>query len=322
MPIEFSDRALLRLPIRFDAETLVAEVKALPREAWVPHPNQFPGNDAVRLITTNGQPTDALDGAQAPTPYLDACPYIKELMGELGATWGRSRLMGLAAGAQVPPHVDSHYYWRTHIRIHIPVITNPGVAFICGDEEVNMKPGECWVFDSFRRHEVHNRGTEHRVHLVIDTVGGGRMWELVKRAQDDPDAEPELFAPGSGGSKPLLFEQMNSPPVMSPWEIRCHVDLLRRMALPHPALSAVLDRLEQLIQEWGGIWSAFGASPSGLPEYRRLLIETGRDLGQLRGETIMLSNQLPLYHVLERLVFEVAIDPAVMSGAAQQRLAS
>ena len=32
----------------------------------------------------------------------------------LGGVWGRSRLMALAPGAEVPAHVDAHYYWRTH----------------------------------------------------------------------------------------------------------------------------------------------------------------------------------------------------------------
>ncbi|MEO7564512.1 MAG: aspartyl beta-hydroxylase, partial [Sphingomicrobium sp.] len=66
MTIAFK-QPLVRLPIRFDTAALAAEVAALPRSAWVPHPNKFPGNDAVRLISTGGKPTDAFDGAQAPT---------------------------------------------------------------------------------------------------------------------------------------------------------------------------------------------------------------------------------------------------------------
>src|SRR4051812_20685761 len=111
------NRPLLRLPIRFNGEALAAEVSGLPRSDWVAHPNAFPGNNAVRLITTGGMPTDTFGGAMGPTDFLRACPYITELMSELGGTWGRSRLMGLAPGAEVPAHVDSHYYWRTHVRI-------------------------------------------------------------------------------------------------------------------------------------------------------------------------------------------------------------
>ena len=300
---------LVRLPVRFCADTLVDEVKALPPSAWVPHPNKLPGNDAVRLISPNGQPTDLWGGVMAPTEYLRACPYIMEIMAGIGATWGRSRLMGLAAGATVPPHIDSHYYWRTHVRIHIPVITNPKVKFTVGGETVHMAPGECWTFDSFQRHEVVNGGSEHRVHLVLDTIGGGRLWELMEQAQSGKPPAPILVERGQGSGGPLLFERINSPKVMSPWEMRCHVRFLADEAQPHPRLEPVLQRLDQLTFEWGALWAHYGPADDGVSDYRKLLAKVGMDLAALGGEGILLKNTLPLYHVLGRLVFEVAISP-------------
>jgi hypothetical protein len=203
-------QALVKLPVRFSAEALAAEVNALPAEAWEAHPTGFAGNDAVRLVSPEGRATDALRGQMAPTPFLLRSPYIMEVMGWLGGTWGRSRLMGLGPGAQVPPHVDCHYYWRTHLRIHIPVITNDQVLFTCGEETVNMKPGECWVFDSFRRHEVHNNGSTKRVHLVLDTVGAAacgtwsRPLNRVPRARRSRfgRAAASLRSPSNGSMRP------------------------------------------------------------------------------------------------------------------------
>ncbi|HJR82919.1 MAG TPA: aspartyl/asparaginyl beta-hydroxylase domain-containing protein [Sphingomicrobium sp.] len=300
-------RPLLRLPIRFSPEALEHEVRNLPKSAWVAHPNAFPGNDAVRLITTGGEATDALDGSMGPTEYLRACPYILEILAELGATWGRSRLMGLAPGAEVPAHADSHYYWRTHIRVHVPIITNPGVEFTCGGETVHMAAGECWVFDSFQRHEVHNRGNAHRVHLVIDTVGGQGLWELIEAAQGEPPPEPRLFNQGDGAGAPVLFEQVNLPKVMSPWELRCHIAFLQSEAVAHPRLDTVLKRLDRLAFEWGAAWAAYADTDEGVPAFRQLLQELGENLKKLQGHEILMSNGLPLYHVLARLVFEVAI---------------
>ena len=300
-------RPLLRLPIRFSADALANEVSSLPQDAWVAHPNAFPGNNAVRLITTNGMPTDALGGCMAPTEYLRACSYMIELMSDLGCTWGRSRLMGLAAGAEVPEHADSHYYWRTHIRIHIPIITNPGVEFTCAGETVHMAPGECWVFDSFQRHEVHNRGSAHRVHLVIDTVGGGKLWDLIEEAQAESPPEPRPFAPGAGTDRPLLFEQVNIPTVMSPWELRCHIGFIESEARPHPKLDAVRARLEKLLFDWEAVWAASADPEEAAPSFRKLLQQAGQDLGGLDGKGILLSNDLPFYHVLGRLVFEIAV---------------
>lgn len=300
---------IVRLPIRFCAETLVEEVKALPRSAWVGHPQGLNGNDAVRLISPNGEATDLWSGVMAPTEYLRACPFIMEIMAVLGAVWGRSRLMGLAPGATVPGHIDSHYYWRTHVRIHIPVITNPGVAFTVGGETVHMEPGECWTFDSFQRHEVVNGGTNHRVHLVLDTVGGGRLWELMERAQGGNSPSPQLVNPGDGAGLPLQFERINSPKVMSPWEMRCHLRFLADEAQPHPRLDEVMTRLEQLNFEWGAVWANHGPADEALHKYEELLAGVARDLGTLGGDSILLKNSLPLYHVLGRLIFEVAVTP-------------
>ena len=68
------DRPFLKLPIRFDADALEREVRALPASAWVPHPSGFPGNEAVRLVTAGGLPTDAFEGPMKPTENLAQLP--------------------------------------------------------------------------------------------------------------------------------------------------------------------------------------------------------------------------------------------------------
>lgn len=308
-------RPFLKLPIRFDADALAAEVRALPPSAWTPHPTGFVGNEAVRLISPNGEPTDDIDGEMAPTTHLRSCRYIREIMEEIGAVWGRSRLMGLAPGRQVPPHVDMHYYWRTHLRIHIPVVTNPGVSFTCGGETVHMEAGDCWVFDSFRWHNVQNRSDSQRIHLVIDTVGGGRLPALMEAAEsDNPPAS--LLRPGERSGDGLIFEKVNSPKVMSPWEMRCHVDFLTGQAKPHPRLEPIAQRLQQFIDGWAAAWAAFGTDDEGRPHYGELLQGIRTDLAALRGMDIMLSNNVPLYHMLEHLIFGMAL--AKPAGQPQQ----
>lgn len=313
---------LLQLPLRFDADALAAEVRALPATAWDPHPTGFVGNEAVRLVTPHGELTDAIEGPMAPTEHLRRCPEIMAVMAELGGVWGRSRLMALAPGAEVPAHVDAHYYWRTHLRIHIPVITNPSVTFTCGDERVHMAAGECWVFDSFRWHDVQNEGTERRIHLVLDTVGGERIADLVEAAQAGRPAPP------SAPAGPLVFERVNAPEVMSPWEIRCHVAFLAEQAVPHPLLEAVLSRIERFVDSWAAAWARFGPDREGLATYDALIAAAKRDLVALGGARLLLRNELQLLLVLDQLVFQMAMAPPaepLRPAAAQgtgQRLAS
>lgn len=299
-------RPFLKLPIRFDADALAAEVRALPPSAWTPHPTGFAGNEAVRLVTPGGKPTDEIEGPMGPTENLERCRYLTEIMAELGAVWGRSRLMGLAAGREVPLHVDTHYYWRTHLRIHIPVITNPGVMFTCGDETVHMAPGECWLFDSFQWHRVENKGDAQRIHLVIDTVGGGLLPELMAAAEAG-DQEPRLLRPGESRGRQLQFEQVNAPTVMSPWEMRCHLAFLVEQANPDPLLPSVIERIERFIDEWAAAWAHFGTDEKGHSSYAQLIQQTRMDLAKLGGDRITLRNSWPLYHMFDQLIFLMAL---------------
>jgi len=321
-------RPLLKLPIRFDAETLAREVRALQESAWTPHPTGYAGNEAVRLITPGGQETDDLSGAMGPTEHLLACRYVTQMMGEIGSVWGRSRLMGLGAGADVPTHVDSHYYWRTHWRIHIPAITNPDVLFTCGGETVHMAAGECWLFDSFRGHRVHNGGTEQRVHLVLDTVGGRRLRELIDTARRGA-SEAKFVPPASAEARPLSYERVNSPDVMSPWEFRAHVAYIAEHALPHPLLVPVLKRLDDFASDWAAVWVEHETSDDGWPEYLRLLDELKADLSTSGGAAIQLKNRLRFFLVLDNMVLQsLFADPlavaakAEAAGGIRQKLAS
>ena len=306
----------LKLPIRFDAEALAGEVRALPPSAWTPHPGNIVGNEAVRLITPNGDATDAIAGAMAATEYLKSCDYVQQLMAEIGGVWGRSRFMGLAAGREVPQHIDINYYWRTHLRIHIPVITNPDVLFTCGDETVHMAPGECWIFDSFRWHDVQNRGSEQRIHLVLDTIGGGLLPQLMKHAEMGT-AQPRFVGPGVGKGEALLFEKLNSPKVMSPWEMRCHLAFTREHAGQEPRVVAVLDRVEEFIDAWAVAWSQFGTDEKGRRTYSDLLQQVRTDVDRLGIRNLQLPSDLFLQRLLEELIFQVALAaPALWTASA------
>lgn len=302
------DRPLLKLPRCYDADTLAAEVAALPASAWLPHPGKLPGNDAVPLITPGGTISNGFAGPMAPTEHLAACPYIMRIMADLGAVWGRSRLMGLAPGSDVPEHVDVGYYWRTHLRVHVPIVTEPGVSFTAGGDTVHMAAGECWVFDTFQMHKVRNAGSAKRIHLVLDTVGGERLWDLVAAAQAGQTAAEPL---GSGeGAGPIAYEQVNLPEIMSGWEIRCHIDYLLGLAPAGPAKDAVASRLERFASSWMASYAEHGAQASGLPAYRRLIDGIREDLRVLRASSILLSNQVPLDRALGELIFMVAIPAA------------
>lgn len=303
------DVPLLKLPRQYCAETLAAEVSALPNDAWIAHPGKLAGNDAVPLITPGGEITNAFSGPMAPTQHLLKSPYIMEIMADLGAVWGRSRLMGLAPGSDVPEHVDVGYYWRTHLRIHIPVITNPKVHFTCDGDTVHMAAGECWAFDSFCLHNVRNLGAEKRVHLVLDTVGGDKLWDMMvaSRRAGPQGIAAQYIAPGTTKINALAYERINTPEIMSAWEVRCHIDFLLGQAPPAPQLGAVIDCLDRFAIGWAAAWAQYGPLHDGLGRYRSLITVVKGDLRRCGADRILLKNAVPLDRTLDELIFMVAV---------------
>jgi len=310
------DQPFIKLPIRFDAELLEQEVRGLPQSAWVPHPTGYKGNEAVRLVTVAGQPRDDFEGPMRPTQELARLPYIQRVMAELGGVWSRSRLMGLAPGAEVPLHVDVHYHWRTHVRIHIPVITDPKVLFTCGDETVHMAAGECWLFDSFRWHRVENGWSERRVHLVLDTVMTDPLRALIDAALGPGGGrEPRHLSAQPAAPAELKFEQFNVAPIMSPWEIRCHLEFLLDQVTDHPDFPALKDRLHRFADSWAALWAQFAASRQGIPAYQALIAECQSDIAPIATDQVTLTNGVPLRNAVDSLIFEHGIAQAVASAS-------
>lgn len=302
----------LQLPLSFDAAALAAEVGAIAESDWRPHPQGYPGNDALTLITTGGDPeSDAVAGPMLPTRHLERCPYLQQVLHSVGATWGRTRLMRLSGQAEVTPHVDVNYYWRERVRVHVPIVTQPTVRFSCGDAEINMRAGECWLFDTWRMHNVINDHSLPRIHLVADTVGGIGFWQLVARARPHTrigtDWRATFVAPDPQSRPSLDFESENVPDVMTPWEVRAHVAFALAETPQHRSMPPIQQRLLTFVRDWHGLWSAYGERREGWPRYRALLDAGRRDLVALGASDVALANTIGLMAALDGWVFNVAL---------------
>ena len=124
----------------------------------------------------------------------------------------------------------------SRVRIHIPILTRPGVRFRCGDADVHMAAGEAWIFDNWREHRVENPTPDARVHLVADTAGTSAFWRLVAKAQsvDFAQANPQarILAYDPGAQPQILTENFNAAPLMPPAEVeQLMFDLLAVVAV-------------------------------------------------------------------------------------------
>jgi hypothetical protein len=313
----------IQLPLQFDAGVLAAEVATLGEEAWRPHPQGYPGNSALTLVTTGGDAdNDDVAGSMLPTPYLLRCPYLMQVMASIGAVWGRTRLMRLSGHAEVTPHVDINYYWRERVRVHVPIVTQPTVRFRCGDADINMAAGECWIFDTWRLHHVINDAERARIHLVADTVGGEGFWQLVGQGRAPGIPKPGWQAqpvPPRDGAAALVFEAVNVPRVMSPWELREHLGFLIDESQPGPALGPIQQIAGRFTRNWQALWARYGEDRRGWPEYRRLLDGFADEVAPLAG-SVTLRNGNPLLPALNGIVVLSALaDRAAIAADAETR---
>jgi LPS sulfotransferase NodH len=309
-------RPFHRLAVTFDTERLASEVAQIPASAWVQHPNGLTGNSAVRLISLGGGENDDVNGRMSMTPHLRQSSYLRQVLGSFGTVWGRSRLMRLAPGASVPPHADLNYHWFSRVRLHIPIITRPGVIFHCGDESVHMRSGEAWLFDNWRQHRVENPTELERIHLVADTSGSSSFWQFVGRSLT-PETAAALVPYVAGREVTPLTEQMELPPVMPPAEVELLImDLRSELVAQSDARNArsLLSRyhalLDGLCKDWRQIYSLHGESDAGRQDFITLRDSVRVASKQLTADIVMRTNRVNAHNVLDARVLRPMVVPA------------
>jgi hypothetical protein len=311
-------RPFFQLPMMFDIERLQAEVAALPAEAWVAHPDRVAGNSAVRLITAGGGEDDGVRGRMAPTPWLEAMPYLKQALAGFGVVWSRSRLMRLAPGASVPEHADINYHWHTRVRLHIPVFTWPEVRFHCDGEVVHMGAGQAWVFDNWRRHHVENNADGARIHLVADTTGTAAFWRFV-HAPTPPRGQWPTVGWNPNADHPLLTEINQRSPVMPAAEVQWLLDDLKgelAVAIDGPEARRRAAGFAQLLDsfafDWRQLCALHGVEGVAAWEFQRLAIAVRQAALSLAEGLVMRTNGASAMLVLEKRVLQhlVAEDTA------------
>src|SRR6185295_3632600 len=100
----------------------------------------------------------------------------------------------------------------------------------------------------------------------------------------------------------LRFERINSPVIMSPWEMRVHVSYIAGHAEPHPQLEPVLRRIERFIDEWAAVWTQYETDRVGWPAYEALLNNVKRDLIALGAPALQLKNHVQFLQALDQIV--------------------
>lgn len=192
---EFPDR--LCLPLTFDPTRLAHDMNQLSAGTWINHAvrQNYDGNWSVIPLRGPAGAThplrmiypDPTCTSFADTPFLGACPYFRDVLGAIEAPLRAVRLMRLTPGSVIKEHKDTDLSFEDGtVRLHVPVVTSDAVEFHLNRTRVVLEAGSCWYLRLSDPHSVANRGTEDRVHLVIDASVNDWVGALFERAVREP----------------------------------------------------------------------------------------------------------------------------------------
>jgi hypothetical protein len=323
------DTEFCKLPLRFDAARLSEEVAQFAPADWRVHPQGHAGNSAVPLIAVDGDPAnDSVKGPMRPTPALARCPYLRQVLAALRSVLGRTRLMRIVGNGEATAHVDTNYYWMQRVRVHVPIITVPEVQFLCNDRSIHMAPGETWIFDTWKLHNVINPTPRDRIHLVADTVGSAEFWDLVASAErpfvEKPEAlvSPTFIAYDPSRMAEPVTEAHNFPVVMTPWEqeallVRLFEEARQSDHCPEEAALLLEALMERFYRQWRSLWARYGDAAAGWPQYQQLLDQLDMQLNPFDGQ-IYLPNNLEAVETIRQAIVRSALNPELAEKTAKE----
>lgn len=123
----------------------------------------------LRFGSPDGDDLEAVD-----RPLFKSLPKAKDIALDImrfvgGERLGRIVITKTQPGKKILPHADvMGEYAKYYTRYHLVLQGLPGSMFMCGDEAVNMKTGECWWFDAHAEHALSNNSKDDRIHMLVD----------------------------------------------------------------------------------------------------------------------------------------------------------
>jgi hypothetical protein len=113
-----------------------------------------------------------IDDIQPEPLYEKFYPHVEPILGLLGEHYQFAKYAAFMALLKprgvVGLHPDKGHFLELCHRIHVPLLTNPGVAYHIDGKEYYWQRGKAYEFDNTRVHGVFNRSDDPRIHLVIN----------------------------------------------------------------------------------------------------------------------------------------------------------
>ena len=163
-----------------DIAALRDAVTRIPEALWDSEnqskPNRFEALDSTRhivfrFVSNFRDWRDSHDRALWPEWRGLLEPVLRQATADYGYAHGaypRVMLARMAPGGVIHPHRDANPAAKWPHKIHVPLVTNPGVAFYVDGVEYHFTEGEAVEVNNMGVHAVNNGGASDRIHLIFE----------------------------------------------------------------------------------------------------------------------------------------------------------
>lgn len=213
------DNRFFLLPLQFEVDRLLQDLQLCEAEQWSAHYNQkdYTGEwSGIALRSQSGKSKDLVavsSDSFVDTPLLSECHYFREIVSHFECPIEVVRLLALSPGSLIKTHRDPGLgYAFGRFRLHIPILTDPGVDFTVDSVNLLMEAGQCWYADFSLPHSVAHQGQQRRIHLVIDGVRNAWTDQLFARAgyRFEQETQEEVLDPRTKNEMIYHLQKMDT----------------------------------------------------------------------------------------------------------------
>ena len=163
-----------------DISALREATLALPESVWdaenTGKPNRFEALGATqhvifRMVSSFHDWRQSYDGPL----WRDWQPILQPVLDSATREYGYARgafprvmLARMAPGGLIHPHHDTNPAAKWPHKIHVPLLTNPKVAFLVGETVYRFPEGAAVEVNNMGPHAVRNSGATPRIHLIFE----------------------------------------------------------------------------------------------------------------------------------------------------------
>ncbi len=179
-----------------DIKKIITEIDTITGDQWNTQFRSKIHQDTQSIFLRGHPPIDNIP-EDSDRNILSQLPYIKHFIHhELPGVPRKCLIAKLLPQGVIKLHEDGskqrnpksgliYDYFKSTIRLHIPIVSNENVAFYIKNQFYNMPVGEAWAINNLSTHGVINNNTDLvRIHIIVDIIPNLSQQQFIQSCEE------------------------------------------------------------------------------------------------------------------------------------------